>query len=1005
MKARLLAVFLLSMILAQTFMFAVPTVLQRSQNMGEVRTLQLLYSLIDRRVSLVDGADSMVLDQSPSAWQSEFASIYSRIEQSPTQTQPLTALPSANPTSGPAPLWVQFYGSASGGVPPYQWLWHFGDGSAPSTQQNPTHQFWAQNFDYTVTLTVWDSGGNGPVTGTLQIYTTSGQPFTVSISASPTSGTAPLTVQFSQSVNGGTPPYSYNWDFGDGVTSQTENPAHYYANPGTYAVTLTVTDSAGVQATSNTIQIVVTEAPTQLTASASANPTSGSAPLTVQFLGSASGGTPPYSFDWDFGDGVTSQTQNPAHYYANAGTYIVTLTVADQAQNKAQSTVTITVSPVTPTQESLITGVLSGQGTVAPDCPSPMGCQENVGAAITVSASAANGWVFSSWTISGASCAGGSQGNPCQFAMPSNQVTILATFTQVQPPNTPPQITISSPVVNCRTVTIDGTATATTPGASITRVHVDWGDGQSEDNGFPAIHATHTYPSDGTYTITATAYDSNGLSTTQRITVTIACGPTGRPNIQISITCDKNSLVVGDTTNCAITISNVGSASAVNIDVSVSLGVFLELVSGSLSWQYDSLNAGASDTRSLTVRGRAEGSGTVYVQAKYSDSQGNQYSAQAFTNISIGQVTPGQCPYSIKTHDSASVWIHICPDEVQKIDNTNLLEAWQVVSVIQMEVLLQTLPTPPQMDAQTFVLTIAPMLYSFVKKMIEDAAFRAKLLQYVKEETLGQLKSFLLNMVIDRIYAAICLLGCVALGCTTEVRNDDGSIDVRIDWLTEGVSFVLGQLINLYIGLGAMGAQYLLSQLNVELPNSNNVALSETGSKLYLHVYDSQNRHVGFDKSSNSIEIRIPGALYYDSGKAIMIQLPPEITEFRYVVDATSAQGAQETYHVAVFVVSNDVVAQTPTLIDGTISGKELQERSVQISPDGTWTIIEPNPILRYWMELTMVFGATGLVTFVYLYRTKPKKGRPIIVDWVDGPRIIETTAPSRILEETDEKR
>jgi len=60
--------------------------------------------------------------------------------------------------------------------------------------------------------------------------------------ATPTTGLAPLSVEFTNETTGGTPPYDYEWDFGDDKTSTARNPIHMYAIPGSYTVTLTVTD-------------------------------------------------------------------------------------------------------------------------------------------------------------------------------------------------------------------------------------------------------------------------------------------------------------------------------------------------------------------------------------------------------------------------------------------------------------------------------------------------------------------------------------------------------------------------------------------------------------------------------------------------------------------------------------------------------------------------------------------------------------------------------------------
>lgn len=56
-------------------------------------------------------------------------------------------------------------------------------------------------------------------------------------------------------------------------------------------------------------------------------PTSGTAPLSVQFTDTSTG--TPTSWSWAFGDGATSTTQNPVHTYTTAGTYSVALTATN----------------------------------------------------------------------------------------------------------------------------------------------------------------------------------------------------------------------------------------------------------------------------------------------------------------------------------------------------------------------------------------------------------------------------------------------------------------------------------------------------------------------------------------------------------------------------------------------------------------------------------------------------------------------------------------------------
>jgi hypothetical protein len=79
-----------------------------------------------------------------------------------------------------------------------------------------------------------------------------------------TSGIAPATFEFNATVTGGIEPYNYNWDFGDGTSSEESDDeqtvVHTYNEPGTYTVTLTVTDADDQQAI-DTLQVRVNERP------------------------------------------------------------------------------------------------------------------------------------------------------------------------------------------------------------------------------------------------------------------------------------------------------------------------------------------------------------------------------------------------------------------------------------------------------------------------------------------------------------------------------------------------------------------------------------------------------------------------------------------------------------------------------------------------------------------------------------------------------------------------
>ncbi|MDF1562624.1 MAG: PKD domain-containing protein [Deltaproteobacteria bacterium] len=251
---------------------------------------------------------------------------------------PLSATPMADPSSGRAPLSVQFSVGVQGGVGPYTFEWDFADGNR-SSLESPTHTF-AAGGQFDVLVTVQDSNLVS-ASGQVKVTVASDDQPAAALSASPTSGIAPLTVAFEGRATGGNAPLSFSWDFGDGATADRASTSHTYQSPGTYTALLTVVDADGDQ-DSRSVEIVVTDnsAPS---VSVSANPDKGIAPLTVAFTSSVSGGDAPLSFAWIFGDGSTSTLQNPSHTYATAGTYTAQLTVTDANGDPATASAAIEV--------------------------------------------------------------------------------------------------------------------------------------------------------------------------------------------------------------------------------------------------------------------------------------------------------------------------------------------------------------------------------------------------------------------------------------------------------------------------------------------------------------------------------------------------------------------------------------------------------------------------------------------------------------------------------------
>ncbi len=216
---------------------------------------------------------------------------------------------------------------------PTRLLWEFGDGTT-ATEANVT-KTWDEPGTYNVTLTASNEQGPDTVAKTVTVLPPPPDPPVAAFRVS--SATVPVNtvVRFTdQSTND---PAEWSWDFDDGSTSTATSPPHAFSEPGTYEVTLTVTNVSGSDSATQTI--VVIDPPT-------ASFTRSIDELEVDFADASL--NDPTDWNWDFGDGTSSTVQNPSKTYAAPGTYTVTLIVANDAGASAPftSTVTVAESPV-----------------------------------------------------------------------------------------------------------------------------------------------------------------------------------------------------------------------------------------------------------------------------------------------------------------------------------------------------------------------------------------------------------------------------------------------------------------------------------------------------------------------------------------------------------------------------------------------------------------------------------------------------------------------------------
>ncbi|MEO5570830.1 MAG: PKD domain-containing protein [Bacteroidia bacterium] len=201
-------------------------------------------------------------------------------------------------------------------------IWNFGDlGMGNGTAIG--HVYSAPGT-YTVKLNAYDAVGCMDSLIKTNYITVNPQPVAGFTANDTLSCSVPFIVSFSSTSTGIT---NWSWNFGDNGTSTSQNPSHTFLSPGSYTVTLIVTNANGCKDTlikAGYINIIPPLADFHFT------PKKGCAPLTVNFTSTSSAIEPFANYTWSFGDAspvMVTTVGNTIHTYTNPGVYTVSLIV------------------------------------------------------------------------------------------------------------------------------------------------------------------------------------------------------------------------------------------------------------------------------------------------------------------------------------------------------------------------------------------------------------------------------------------------------------------------------------------------------------------------------------------------------------------------------------------------------------------------------------------------------------------------------------------------------